>query len=121
MKFSALLILFALVGCSPLPIKNGIVYDLRGTLLLLNHGDSKSRVLEVLRNPGDRSFRNNHEAWQYCENLYPLDTVAVIWFENGLMTGLTTKQANCEHGRSWLEIDWGQIPADRTLDININK
>ena len=48
-------IVMALAGCS----SQGRVSDLREKTMLINFGDSKEKVLELLGVPGDRSFAGN--------------------------------------------------------------
>ena len=127
MRFFVLLVLFTVAGCA-MTVTNGHVEDVRGKTLLLNLGDSKSKVIDILGNPGDRSFRDNDEAWQYCTSGHPNDNYSTIWFKSGFITGVTSRDAgkqNNLYGGScftgFVQIDWGQVPADKTIDLNLNK
>ena len=49
-------IIFILTACGTLDSKT----------ILLNAGDSKKKVLEVMGVPQDRQLQQMQEAWQYC-------------------------------------------------------
>ena len=107
-----------LIGCST----TGEVSDVREKTILISFGDTKEKVLEILGTPGDRSFRGKAEAWQYCSTGFFNDVYSTVWFNDGLVTGVTSKEAmismaNCN--LNFLQIDWGQRPADQKIDINI--
>lgn len=108
-----------LTGCAT----TGSVSNVREKTLLIGFGDTKEKVLEVLGTPGDRSFRGSGEAWQYCSTGFATDTYSTIWFDDGLVTGVTSKNASLATGfcsQNFLEVDWGQRPSDQKIDININ-
>jgi len=120
MKIITLIALLTLVGCST----TGSVSQVRQKTMLINAGDSKQKVLELLGTPGDRSFLDTNEAWQYCSKGWSSDTYATIWFKNGSVTGITSKNTVLVElgicSGSFPEIDWGQRPADNKVDITIN-
>jgi len=118
MKYLILFSVLTLVGCTT----TGSVSNIREKILLISFGDTKEKVLEVLGTPGDRSFRGNSEAWQYCSTGFTIDTYSTIWFDDGLVTGVTTKYARLAVddycSQQFLEVDWGQRPYDQKIDIN---
>ena len=122
MRINLIIMLIGMVmlsGCST----TGSVSEVRQLTTLINFGDTKERVLEVLGNPGDRSFLGSSEAWQYCSTGWSSDTYATVWFENGSVNGITSKNSTLAYGNctvNFPEIDWGQRPADRKIDITVN-
>ncbi len=111
-------IVMALAGCS----SQGRVSDLREKTMLINFGDSKEKVLELLGVPGDRSFSGESEAWQYCSTGFAADTYTVVWFENKVVHSITSKNAYIVEGfcnQAFPAVDWGQRPADKIIDLNI--
>jgi hypothetical protein len=75
-------LLVALIGCGTLAKK----------AVLINPGDDKAKVLEVMGPPGDRQFKEKNEAWQYCENDagFAYDDYRIIWFYDQKVVGLTS-------------------------------
>lgn len=60
--------------------------------ILIDAGDSKQEVLGIMDVPDDRQFKHASEAWQYCVSGagFGFNDHKVIWFTNGLVTGITT-------------------------------
>jgi hypothetical protein len=76
--------LFFIYGCS-----GGLTED----SLRINPGQSKNQVLKIMGPPGNRQFEGKDEAWQYCQTDYvgfSGDDYVVVWFYDGVVTGLTT-------------------------------
>ena len=108
------------VGCTT----TGSVSKVREKALQVSPGDPKGKVIEVLGTPGDRSFLGSSEAWQYCSTGWSSDTYVTVWFTNGKVTGLTSKNASIVDGfcsGRFPEVDWGQRPADKKIQINLNE
>ena len=40
-----------------------------------------------LRSPGNRQFKGNKEAWQYCETGGMADDYITVWLINGVVAG----------------------------------
>lgn len=59
---------------------------------LINPGDSRERVREVMGAPGDRQFQGKNEAWQYGQTGagFGYHDFRVVWFYDGKVTGLTS-------------------------------
>jgi hypothetical protein len=95
--------------------------NLEEKTILLNPGDEKQRVLDIMGTPRDRQFRGTAEAWQYCQTGagFGYHDYRVVWFRNGLVTGITsykdyTPASSCAgHLR---EVRWEDAP-DYTLEI----
>jgi len=71
--------------------------------VLLNNGDSKKRVLEVMGTPRDRQMKEDLEAWQYCVSGagFGWNDHKIIWFERGHVTGINsyrTQVSGCAGG-----------------------
>ena len=102
----------------------GVVPNVRQASLAINYGDSKSKVLDVLGTPGDRSFKGADEAWQYCSMKWSSEeTYLTVWFTNERVIGITSKDIDLVAGScdlAYESVDWGQRPADQKIDININ-
>ncbi len=81
-------------------------------------GDSRERVLEILGSPGNRSFRGNQEALQYCTLGFFTDSFYTIWLRNSVVESVTNYDrwyGLC----SFREVDWGQAPREK-IDIDID-
>ena len=117
MKRLTLIVLCVLaVGCS----STGRVSDVREATLLISYGDSKQSVLDKLGVPGDRSFRENGEAWQYCSTGFSKDSYATVWFRDESVVAVTTSSAYIVDGfcnGAFPTVDWGQMPAYTTIEI----
>lgn len=74
-------------------------------------GDSKSKVLSIMGNPGNRQFSGTNEAWQYCQtDIWGMsgDDYIVVWFRNGNVSAVTSYK-NTNYGDCsmfYREIDW---------------
>jgi hypothetical protein len=112
-----------LLGLIVLPILGGCASG--GALVKksvsIERGNSKDRVVEILGAPGDRQFREDDEAWQYCRTNYTgiaADQYVVVWFYQGKVTGVTTYR-NTQFGTCssfFKTIRWEDAP-DRTIEI----
>lgn len=89
--------------------------------MLINVGDNKQRVLDIMGTPGDRQVHGYQEAWQYCVSGagFGYDDYRLIWFANGKVTGITSYKAS-PFGRSctsdFKTIRWENAP-DQTIEI----
>lgn len=77
--------------------------DLEKKTILLNPGDSKAKVLEVMGPPKDRQFQGDYEVWQYCITGagFGYHDYRAIWLRNDQVTGITsykdtTPASRCE-------------------------
>lgn len=82
-------------------------------------GQTKQDVTKILGVPGDRQFTGKDEAWQYCSTGFGGDKYVVVWFYDGIVTGLTTYTnsvgvGNCD--KFYKRIDWQTAP-DRTIEL----
>lgn len=103
----------------------GIIDDLRERLFLISYGDPQSKVLDVLGPPADRSFSGTNEAWQYCQNTdgFSAHSFATVYLKDAAVTAVTTStqpanSINCS--AQFPVIDWGQVPANVEIDVNVN-
>tara|TARA_R110002073_G_scaffold104691_1_gene237048 strand:- start:1046 stop:1402 length:357 start_codon:yes stop_codon:yes gene_type:complete len=81
--------------------------------ILIDAGDRKDKVLEIMGTPQDRQFQAEQEAWQYCVSGAGLgyNDHKIIWFREGLVTGITTYRSSvsgCTGGMR--SIDWVDAP-----------
>ena len=96
----------------------------------ISNGMKQQEVFRVMSEGGwkpyDRSFSGNNEAWLYCKNgtTYWRASAAnktdgyTIWLRDGVVCSLTTVRGKfCQDIGS---IDWGQMPPDLDVDINVN-
>jgi hypothetical protein len=83
----------------------------------LQLGDSKERVLQIMGEPGDRQFRGDNEALQFCTQKWALyiptsAEFTVVWFYRGRLTGVTSyanQGALCQGGYRTLQ--WADAPS----------
>jgi hypothetical protein len=81
--------------------------------LLINVGDAKERVIEVMGVPEDRQLQKQQEAWQYCVSGagFGYNDHKIIWFNNGVVTGITsykTTRSGCTG--AFKTIRWEEAP-----------
>jgi len=79
---AVLFVVSFLFGCGTLDKKT----------ILIDSGDSKEKVLEIMGTPYDRQFKQNQEAWQYCVSGAGIgyNDHKIIWFTDKKVTGITT-------------------------------
>lgn len=89
--------------------------------VLINPGDSKDAVIKVMGIPGDRQFRGQQEAWQYCITGagFGYHDYRIIWFEQGRVTGITSYKngapgVSCKS--QFTAIHWENAP-DATVEV----
>lgn len=80
---------FFLVGLVSLLVNCGTLDD---KTILINPGDIRAQVLDIMGTPRDRQFDNNSEAWQYCVSGagFGYNDHKIIWFNDGIVTGIST-------------------------------
>jgi len=77
-------------------------------------GDSKESVLNKMGSPGDRQFKGQNEAYQYCTTgtSFGKSTFNVVWLFAGEVTGASTY--NVSHAGSCMghfkQINWEYAP-----------
>jgi hypothetical protein len=115
-KFFAFTILILFIGC----VAPHIVMS---KSIGINQGQSKDEVLKIMGNPGNRQFKGNNEAWQWCETDqvgFSGDDYVVVWFYDGKVTGVTTYKntqiGNCE--MFFRTINWEDAP-DKIIEHRI--
>jgi hypothetical protein len=112
-KFVTVLItMFCLAGCSGGQLMKKSVQ--------IEPGYSKSEVLAILGSPENRQFRDDDEAWQYCETEagFGHDDFVLVWFHKGQVTGINTYK-NQQFGPCsafFRTIRWEDAP-DGTIEI----
>jgi outer membrane protein assembly factor BamE (lipoprotein component of BamABCDE complex) len=97
------------VGCS----------NMQKKVTLLNHGDTKQRVLDVMGQPDDTQMSGDRDAWQYCgvDSFATFDN-RVIWFKAGKLVGTSSYKANGAGScTGYIKmVDWNNSP-DLVLEI----
>ncbi|RMG57685.1 MAG: hypothetical protein D6717_04370 [Gammaproteobacteria bacterium] len=87
--------------------------------ILINPGDSRERVLNIMGPPYDRQFKGNKEAWQYCVSGagFGYNDHKIIWFTNKKVTGITTYRTHRSGCTGAVKtIRWEEAP-DYTIEI----
>jgi len=87
--------------------------------ILLDVGDSKERVIEVMGTPQDRQVSGQREAWQYCKSGsgFGWNDHKVIWLSNGRVTGITSYKSSATGCRGGIQqVRWESAP-DSVLEI----
>jgi hypothetical protein len=115
---------FVIVGLACLAAACASTANLLKTASLIERGDSRARVIQVLGAPADRQFSGDDEALQYCKTRFEYilgdnqGQYAVVWLYKGVVTGITTYRDNptgsCAN--SFKTIHWEEAP-DRTIEI----
>lgn len=95
--------------------------SLENKAVLINYGDTKERVLEIMGPPGDRQFRGKDEAWQYGQTGagWGYNDFRIVWFYDGKVTGVTSfKDHTPGRGASaeFRVINWEEAP-EHTIEI----
>lgn len=64
--------------------------------ILIDHGASKSDVLNIMGTPQDRQMDGSNEAWQYCKSgsSFGANDHKIIWFYSGKVTGIQTYRSS---------------------------
>ena len=81
--------------------------------ILINPGDSREQVLEIMGTPQDRQFDSNNEAWQYCISGagFGYNDHKIIWFNSALVTGISTYRSSVTGCRGGMRsINWEEAP-----------
>ncbi len=87
--------------------------------ILIDPGDPKQKIVEIMGAPYDRQFQGSKEAWQYCVSGagFGYNDHKIIWFTNKRVTGITsyrTSRTGCTgHVKT---IRWEDAP-DYTVEI----
>jgi hypothetical protein len=100
--FPITLMLLAL-GCGTLDNKT----------ILINNGDTKAQVLDLMGTPRDRQMKGEQEAWQYCVSGAGLgwNDHKIIWFEKGHVTGINSYRTNVSGCAGGIQpIRWESAP-----------
>ena len=93
----------------------------------VSKGMKQQEVFKVMSEGGwkpyARSFNGENEAWLYCREGYKggfkrSEDGYTIWFRDGVVRSLTTVRDTFCQGIG--SIDWGQMPPDLEVDINVN-
>jgi len=95
-----LFVLLVFVGCSA-------SYN---ASLEVNNGMNKDEVLDIMGTPGNRQFNGAKEAWQYCDSKFAVDEYIVVWFNRGLVTGITTYRQRSSFDTVYRTINWQEAP-----------
>ncbi|MDT3273782.1 hypothetical protein Q4Q54_09810 [Shewanella sp. SP2S2-4] len=89
--------------------------------ILVNAGDTKEQVLNIMGPPDDRQFQGKNEAWQFCKTGagFGYHDYRIFWFFDGKVTGVNTYKST-RPGVSCVTdikpINWEDAP-DVTLEI----
>lgn len=87
---------------------------------MVNNGDTKENVIKIMGTPGNRQFRDNLEAWQYCDTSFGHYNFALIWFSSGSVIGINTYSGDpapfsgCDNHYS--PVKWESAP-NQTIEI----
>jgi len=87
--------------------------------LKINAGQNKDEVIKILGAPGNRQFNGKDEAWQWCATGMSTDDFLVVWFYDGIVTGITTYKNSYGIGscdQFYRTVNWQDAP-DRTYEI----
>ena len=87
--------------------------------ILLNTGDSKERVLEVMGKPQDRQISGSNEAWQYCVSgaSFGSNDHKIVWLQSGLVTAISTYKSHADGCTANMkQINWQSKP-DSVIEI----
>lgn len=115
-----MLLAFAVAGCAT----TGSVSNIQEKSMHIRPGTSSDQVLALLGTPGDRSFKGNAEAWQYCSTGFSHDQYVTVWLFEGKVEGLTTYNRSDAMGvcsQTFTSIDWGQAPDDLKVKLTIDQ
>lgn len=81
----------------------------------ISHGDTKTRVIEIMGPPDASEFRGDREALQYCITGAGLGyhDYRVVWLQAGKVTSVTsykrgTPGVSCS--RAFLPLKWDETP-----------
>ena len=96
---------------------------IRANSMLIGPGDSREAVIAAMGPPENRTFRGSAEAWQYCSTGLTGDTYRTVWLVNGKVASLTSRTTESHApvlcAGFFPEVDWGQVPPDVRIAIEI--
>lgn len=104
-----LLVFLFMAGCGTLDKKT----------ILLNAGDSKQTVLDVMGPPMDRQISGQKEAWQYCVSGAGIgwNDHKIVWFNSGKVTGINSYRSSVSGCQGGIQpVRWENAP-DAILEI----
>jgi hypothetical protein len=87
------------------------------TSFYIDPGMTKEQVLKLMGMPGNRQFKEDNEAWQWCQTDYwgtQGDSYIIIWFYKGYVTGMNSYK-NLKHGDCtafFQTLNWEDKPSD---------
>ena len=117
MKRYIVFALFIMGGCASQPGYD----DINNKAMLINVGMAKSEVLSIMGPPAKRSFKKSQEALDFCGlSAFKGTQVYTIWFTNQKVSAVTNYSDSMDLGdcrRHIKEIDWGQVPADISIEV----
>lgn len=106
-----------------LALSTSIAVSSCGTLerktILLNVGDSKEKVLNVMGTPADRQMNGQQEAWQYCISGagFGWNDHKIIWMNQGLVTGINSYRSSVSGCTGGIQsVEWESAP-DTVVEI----
>ena len=101
--YTFLLFILIAQGCGTLDSKT----------ILIDVGDSKQEVLDIMGVPDDRQMQGNLEAWQYCVSGagFGYNDHKIVWFNTGNVSGITSyKTHNTGCTGSIRAVRWESAP-----------
>ena len=107
--FLYLIVAIIIQGCGTLDNKT----------ILINAGDEKQKVVNIMGVPYDRQFKKTKEAWQYCVSGagFGYNDHKIILFTDGRVTGITTYRTSRSGCTGAVKtIRWEDAP-DYTVEI----
>lgn len=108
-KAAVLLLILFIASCGTLDNKT----------ILLNVGDSKQAVLDVMGPPIDRQISGQREAWQYCVSGagFGWNDHKIVWFNAGRVTGINSYRSHVSGCQGGIQpVRWESAP-DSVLEI----
>ena len=109
MATAVLCIFLAMSGCGTLDHKT----------ILLNVGDSKETVLQVMGTPQDRQISGQQEAWQYCVSGagFGWNDHKIVWLNAGRVTGISSYRSGVSGCIGGIQpVRWESAP-DSVMEI----
>ena len=99
------------VGCGSLEKKSA----------LINVGDDKQQVLNVMGTPDDRQMKGQKEVWQYCQTGagFGYHDYRVFAFESGKVTSLSSYKSGRPASSCMTDVravNWGEAP-DQVIEV----
>lgn len=103
-----------LCACSTAGVVN------RAAFMQMQPGMTRDAVIATMGEPGNRTFRDESEALQYCRTGMMTDEYFTVWLVRGVVRAVSTENAYIAEGSCggrYPTMDWSKAPSEVRVAI----